>query len=390
MEAMDRAGREDPAGRAAGEDRGQDRTGGNRAAAIAGSAVRSLVALPPSPAPRFWIAVRAALSIGLPFGLLTLLGHEDIGLQTAAGAFVALFFAGAGAAERAKALPLVGAGLLACAGLGAAFSPWPWLLAVGLVGVAVGASALSFAFRVGPPGPVFFVLSYGLSANVTGVVDGERITDPWVFLAAVTAGSLCSYLLALTPLLRRAERVRPARRLRELLPGPWVGVGERELILRIAIVAVVGALVSALLLDPHRAYWTVSAGVAVVGLTPSRGVALTRGLHRTVGTLLGAVLAVALAPLSTIPLALVVLLMLLQFAIEFVVVRNYALALIFITPLVLLITAAATGSVDVVGAAWERVLDTAVGSALAILTGILHRPASAQPDRSAASPTVSQ
>lgn len=350
-----------------------------RAASATGTAVRSLVALPPGPAPRFWIAVRAALSIGAPFGLLTLLGHEGIGLQTAAGAFVALFFANAGAAERAKALPLVGAGLLGCAALGVALSPWPWALAAGLVVVAVGASALSFAFRVGPPGPVFFVLSYGLSANVTGVIDGERINDPGVFLLAVGAGALASYLFALLPLLRRAERRRSVRPLRELLPGPWLGAGEQQLILRIAVVTVLAVLVSLLLLDPHRAYWTVSAGVAVVGLTPSRGIALTRGLHRTVGTLLGAVLAVALAPLGAVPLLLVLLLTLLQFGIELVVVRNYALALVFITPLVLLITAAATGTTDVTGAAWERVLDTAAGSALAILSGLLHRPVRSGP-----------
>ncbi|WP_449282793.1 FUSC family protein [Leucobacter sp.] len=337
--------------------------------------MRSLFALPPSPAPRRWIATRAALSIGVPFGVLTLLGHEDIGLQAAAGAFVALFFAGAGAAERAKALPVVGGVLLACAALGVVFSPWPWLLAAGIVAVTVCTSALAFAFRLGPPGPVFFVLSYGLSANITAVVDGARLTSPWTFLAAMACGSLFSYLVALTPLLRRAERARPVRPLRELLPGPWLGAGERELVLRIAVVAVLGTLATMLLLDPHRAYWTVSAGVAVIGLTPSRGFAIGRGLHRTVGTLLGAALAVALAPLSAIPLLLVVLLMLLQFGIELVVVRNYALALVFITPLVLLITAAATGTADVSLAAWERVVDTAVGSALAVITGLIHRRA---------------
>jgi uncharacterized membrane protein YccC len=239
--------------------------------------------------------------------------------------------------------------------------------------VAVVASACCFAYRVGPPGPVFLVLSYGLAANITGVVDGERITGPLPFLAAVAGGSLFSYLVALAPLLLRSERRRPARTLRQLMPGPWLGPGERRLILRIAVVSALGALVSMVLLDPHRAYWTVSAGVAVVGLTPSRGYSLGRGLHRTVGTLLGAGLAVALAPVAANPLLLVALLMLLQFGIELVVVRNYALALVFITPLVLLITAAATGTVDVVGAAWERLLDTMVGSALAILTALLHR-----------------
>lgn len=333
----------------------------------------SLLTLPPGPAPRFWIAVRAAVSIGAPFGVLVLLGHEDIGLQTAAGAFVALFFASAGAVERAKALPVVGGALFVCSALGAVLSPWPWLLAAGLVAVAVVASACCFAYRVGPPGPVFLVLSYGLAASITGVVDGERITDPLSFLAAVAGGSLFSYLVALAPLLLRSERRRPARTLRQLMPGPWLGPGERRLILRIAVVSALGALVSMVLLDPHRAYWTVSAGVAVVGLTPSRGYSLGRGLHRTVGTLLGAGLAVALAPVAANPLLLVALLMLLQFGIELVVVRNYALALVFITPLVLLITAAATGTVDVAGAAWERLLDTMVGSALAILTGLLHR-----------------
>jgi hypothetical protein len=345
----------------------------DRGTRAGGTVLRSLFALPPGLAPRRWIATRAALSIGVPFGALTLLGHEGIGLQAAAGAFVALFFASAGAAERAKALPIVGAALLACAALGVALSPWPWLLAAGLVAVAVCSSALAFAFRVGPPGPVFFVLSYGLSANITAVVDGSRITDPWTFLAAITGGALFSYLVALTPLLRRAERSRPVRPLRELLPGPWLGAGERELILRIAVVAVLGTLATVALLDPHRAYWTVSAGVAVIGLTPSRGSSVVRGLHRTVGTLLGAALAVALAPLSTIPLLLVALLMLLQFGIELVVVRNYALALVFITPLVLLITAAATGTADVTGAAWERVIDTAIGSVLAVVTGLVHR-----------------
>lgn len=344
-----------------------------RGARTAGTALRSLFSLPPNPEPRGWIAVRAGLSIGVPFGALTLLGYERIGLQTSVGAFLALFFAGAAAAERARALPFVGVALLACAGLGAALAPWPWLLTTGLVAVAVCTSAASFAFRVGPPGPVFFVLSYGLAANVTAVVDGRRLNDPLVFLAAVACGLVASYLIALAPLLRSRERRRPVQPLSEVLPLRALGAGERELVLRIAIIAVLGCVVSLALLDTHRAYWTVGTGIAVVGLTPSRGTSVVRGLHRTVGTLIGAALAVAIAPVSAIPLLAVGVLMLLQFAIELVVVRNYALALVFITPLVLLITAMATGADDVMAVAWERVLDTAVGSALAVLTAFLHR-----------------
>lgn len=336
-------------------------------------AVRSLVQLPPGPGPRLAIAVRAAVSIAVPFGVLTLLGHEGIGLQTAAGAFVALFAAGAAAGERAKVLPIVGAALLACAALGTILTPWPWLLTAGLVVVAVGSAALAFAYRLGPPGPVFFVLIFGLAANITGVVDGERITPPSTFLCALAGGMVFSYLVALTPLVRRSERERPVRPLREVLPGPWLGRGEQQLVLRIALVAVLGAAISVWLLDPHRAYWTVSAGVAVVGLSAVRLHSFGRGLHRTVGTVLGAAVYLAIAPLAQVPIALVLLFPLLQFMIEIVVVRNYALALVFITPLVLLLTSAATGNADLFGTAGERVLDTLIGSLIAMLTGFVHR-----------------
>lgn len=341
-------------------------------------AVRSLFQMPAGPGPRLWIAIRAALSIGTPFAVLTLLGHEGIGLQTAAGAFVALYAAGFAAAERAKVLPFVGALLLACSALGAALAPSPLWLSVGLVVVAGVTATLAFAFRLGPPGPVFFVLSYGLAANITGVVDGQRLNSPLVLLAALAGGALFSYLLALAPLLRASERAKPVRPLRELLPGPWLGAGEGQLILRILIVAVIGTVVTVLWIDPHRAYWTVSTGIAVIGLSAVRRHSLGRGLHRTAGTLVGAALYLALAGLGAFPLVLALLLTLLQFTIELVVVRNYALALVFITPLVLLISGAATGGANLMGTAGERVLDTVIGTAIAVATALIHRSASAR------------
>lgn len=335
---------------------------------------RSLLALPPAPGPRHAVAVRAALSMGVPFALLTLLGNEALGLQAAAGAFLALFAAGMPAKDRAKVLPVAASGLLLSAVLGIALAPWPLFFAVGLIGVAVAMSAFAFAFSLGPPGPVFFVLLYGLSGNVTVVVDGHRANAPGVFLLAVCGGMVCSYLFALAPLLRRDARRVPSRPLRDLLPGPWMGRGEIELVARITIVAVLGTAVSVVVLDPHRAYWTVAAGVAVVGLSAVRRVSLGRGLHRTVGTLLGALVFLAVAPLGEYACALVVLLPALQFMIEHVVVRNYALALVFITPLVLFITEAAVPGANVEVTAWVRVVDTATGSLIAMLTVPMHRP----------------
>lgn len=335
-------------------------------------ALRSLFVLSPGPpGPRHWIATRAALSMGIPLAVLTLVGRPDLGLMAGTGAFLALFVAGAAAAERARVLPVIGAALFACAALGTWLAPSPWLTAAGLVAVAVGGSALSFGFRVGPPGPVFLVLMYGLSGMITTVRDGARVTEPWVFLATLAGGLVFSYVLALLPLAIPAERARPTRPLRELLPGPWLGAGEQWLVVRIALVAALGAVLSMLWVDPERAYWTVSTGVAVVGLSTVPNHSFARGVHRTIGTLVGAAAYLALAPLAKLPWVFVLLLPLLQFTIEFVVVRNYALALVFITPLVLLIAGAAIGDANQLSTAAERFVDTAVGSALAMASGVL-------------------
>ena len=99
---------------------------------------------------------------------------------------------------------------------------------------------------------------------------------------------------------------------------------------------------------------------------------VTRGLHRMIGTILGAAVYLLLAPLPLSALWLALLLGVLQFTIELVVARNYALALVFITPLVLLLTGAATGEVDSIAVATERVIDTLAGAALGALSGLLH------------------
>ncbi len=342
---------------------------------IARDALRSLVQLPEHGASRLGVATRASLSIAVPLGVCTALGQQHIGLQTAAGAFTALYAAQNTARERAKILPFVALAFWLSALLGVLLTPWTSAYLVGLVAIAGVASALCFSFRLGPPGPVFFVLVYGLASNVTQVTDEGRANDPLIFLVATAGGAAFAYLLAILPLALPSARALPARPLSELLPGPWFGADEQLLTARIVVASTVGALISFFWLDPSHAYWTVCACVAVVGLAGGRTLSVTRGLHRTVGTLLGAALYMLVAPLGSHPWVLLVLLAALQFIIEFVVVRNYALALIFVTPLVLLVTAAvgASASSDPSATALERVADTVVGAALAVATGLMHR-----------------
>jgi hypothetical protein len=327
----------------------------------------SLFAFAPSRGPRWPLALQAALGIGAPIAVMTLLGQPALGYVAASGAFTVLYLGSAPAVDRARVLPLVAAGLLLSAVFGVLVAGNAWLVSAGVVIVAVASAALAFGFRLGPPGPLFFVLVFGLSAHV---VDVSAIT-PVVYFAALTAGCAFSYLVAMAPLLLRRTRTTPSRPVRDLLPGPSLGADSRILVLRVGIVAVVGVLLG-LVIDPARTYWIVGSAVAVIGVAAARKAAVQRGLHRMLGTVVGAGVYAVLALLHPSGVWLALLLAALQFTIELVVVRHYALALVFITPLVLLLTGAATGDIGSMDVAGERIVDTVVGAALGAASGLLH------------------
>ncbi|WP_296665723.1 FUSC family protein [Demequina sp.] len=355
-----------------------DRPRGARRRALAGGAgraVSSLAVVRPAPGPRWPIGLQAAISVAVPVAVGGLTGHDQAGLLAASGAFTCLYVGGRRSVERVKVLPFIALALTLCAAAGTAAGPSPWIAGAGLVVITMLAAAAAYGFSLGPPGPLFAVLVYGLSAHVSGLADGHRLVPAGTVVGAVAAGCAFSCVVAASALILPSHRRGPVPTVREMLPGPRWDTEARELLARTAVVAIVGTAVSMAVVDPTRAYWTVSAGVAVIGARPGRGAAASRGLHRIVGTLVGAGLYLALASWVELPtLALALVLAALQFAVELVVVRHYALALAFITPLVLFITGAATGSPPSIEVVGERVLDTVVGGTLGALTGLLHRP----------------
>ncbi|MDQ4215842.1 FUSC family protein [Microbacterium capsulatum] len=337
--------------------------------------VRSHFLLAPAGVPRWPIALQAALSMFLPLALFTLLGQPGAGMMAASGAFTAIYLVGVTPALRIRLLPVIGLAILACAGIGALLAPFPVSAAIGLVVIAILAAALHYGFRLGPPGPVFFVLVYGLSTHLTGLVGGHRLVDPLVFLGALAAGVVIAYAVAVAAFLIRRMRGRgTSGGATQIARIPRLDRDARALLLRVALVAVVGTLLSMLFVDPQRAYWTVCAGLAVIGVNVGRRVAFIRGSQRFVGTVVGAGLFALLAFIPIPVLVLPFLLGGLQFAIEIFVVRNYALALVFITPLVLFIisSAAGPGGGLPLGLILERVVDTLIGAVLGAASGLVH------------------
>ena len=89
-------------------------------------------------------------------------------------------------------------------------------------------------------------------------------------------------------------------------------------------------------LNLGRPDWAVLTVTVLLHQGPDRVHGTYRGMHRIGGTAVGLVLFTALYAIEPRSWALVVTLMVLQFAIETFVARNYGLAVVFITPLALL------------------------------------------------------
>jgi uncharacterized membrane protein YccC len=203
-------------------------------------------------------------------------------------------------------------------------------------------SSLLFASVLNAPRPVVPALTAiadqarGLAAEAINTHDQSERTDP-NHVPLGHQGALASL----------RESLRPWAP--PLLVAARVGVAT----------AIAGAIGAALGLE--RAYWAMAAAVLILhqGLDWVRS--LQRGVERMSGTLVGLVLAGLILAFHPQGLWLVLTLVALQFTIEMTVMRNYALAVVFITAAALTIGAGGHPVPDVGHLLWVRGVDTFIG-----------------------------
>ena len=330
-------------------------------------ALAALVRPSPSP-PRLGISVQAGVAMLLTVGLPALAGRTDLGLLASTGALSALYLSARSRRERLRRLPLVQLGLLASIALGALTRGNPVAAPLVLVLVGIGAVVLVTGTAVGPPGALFPVLGAGVAARLTGPrAAGGAGLDPLLVIGCAVGGAVLAYLIVAAPLVvpavRRSDRTRPIDPVRFALDPAG-----RTVVVWVSVAVVLAALLAAVL-GIDRGYWVVVAVVSVLQGGRGRRVTTVRAVHRAGGTLVGAVLFVLIATVIGLPaqgLALAVVLALLQFGAEMVIVAHYGAGLLFVTPLALLIAEAGSAG-DPWTIAGTRVLDTAIGCAIALV-----------------------
>jgi hypothetical protein len=314
---------------------------------------------------RWSVGLQAGLAVGVPMVALTLAGHEAEGLIASMGAFTALYYATMRRVDRVKVLPLVGAGFVLAATIGVLASSHVWWTVLALNVVAVVATLLAFAIRLGPPGPMMFVLVAGVTNGMAAA--GAGGPDRWRLPALVAIGALGAYLVVIAPLALPAQRRRegataPLTRLMQLTRLDRVSA----IIAARVITAVAIASVLAVPLGIGHAYWLIMVAGVVLQVRHSLRFTTTRGAHRVLGTVAGVAVFGLFALLGPSGLALAVLIAVLQAVVEIVIGRHYGLGLVFITPLSLLIATSshASSTVSVVS---DRVVDTLLGALLALI-----------------------
>jgi uncharacterized membrane protein YccC len=140
----------------------------------------------------------------------------------------------------------------------------------------------------------------------------------------------------------------------------WSGQSTR-IAMRVGAAALIAGSVG-VLIGLERSYWAAAAAVLILhqGLNWVR--AMQRGLDRTFGTILGLIVAAVLSWLHPHGLALVGCIAVLQFAGQLFVVSNHAFAVLFFTPMALLMATAVSASTSNVSQLLvARGLDTMIG-----------------------------
>jgi hypothetical protein len=328
--------------------------------------IRDLFTFRESPV-RWPIAVAAGLAIGIPIAGLTLLGHPNYGLIASTGGFTALYLSNRTRRERAVLLPFIALGIVAACAIGVAVASSIVLSLVALFVLTVVGSIILLGFGAGPPGGLFFMLIAGASIRLVAppALGGVGLHGGLV-IGLVALGAGIAYVIVVVPLLFPAVRRRDleAHRVRQRLRFDPSG-DIRVIVIRLAIASAIAVAVSSPL-GVRRTYWVLLTVIAI--LQNGRRLRLTalRGIHRVLGTLVGLGLFALVLLWGPKGLLLAMLLAMLQFVVELVVIRNYGLALIFITPLAL--TIAAQGDPGDVGTVVStRVVDTLLGAAIAML-----------------------
>jgi Fusaric acid resistance protein-like len=341
--------------------------------------VGRLVTVRPLPPGTGWEPVRVGFSVLVPLLFLVAIDHVEWTLYATFGAFTSLYGRKRVDLPRAVRQGAAGLGMVVVVVLGvvvATSSAREWLAIPIAAVIAVVASYVSALHQLIPSGSLFQVFGFAAVASVPA-----EASDLVPAVVVVSMSALFAVLVGgLDALVRRARHTAahlPDEPIGGATSGLWLYAVQSGL-----GVAIAGAVATTS--GVGRPYWAMVAAVVPL-MAHDFGSQVVRGLHRVIGTFIGLGVAWLLLELDLPAAAVVAVVAALQLATELLVARNYALALVCITPLALLIVHLAAPVVPIKDLLGDRGLETVIGVTIGLLVGYATKPRRAAGSGSATS-----
>lgn len=314
------------------------------------------------------VALRACVSVAVPLLLLWSVGHLDWSIYAAFGAFTSLYGRNHVHVSRAQMQLTLAAVLTAACTLGVLVGlseHRAWIAVPVAALVASVASLLSDAQAWHPPGPLFPIFAFTACASIP-----SSPGDLGIAAAVAAASALFSVLVGNAHAFWQGWR-RPERAGRTSLRcGSYAEVARRHVARNALGVLLAGTIATASGIG--HPYWAMVSAVVPLA-SPQLSAGILRGVHRVLGTFAGLATAALLLSLDADGLWLIAMVVAMQAWAELWVGRNYAIALVGITPLALLmihlVSPAPTGEL-----LWDRGVETVIGVLVGVLVGLATRP----------------
>ncbi|MFC0358934.1 FUSC family protein [Kytococcus schroeteri] len=314
-------------------------------------------------------AVRIALSVAIPLVVLVAMGRQDLTIYASFGAFTSLYARHRPTRERLRDQLRAGSMFVTCILLGSlvAVSGAPgWVALAATAVVACVGSVLAAWWNLHPAGALFFMFATGAVSSM----GPEGVAPP--LLAVVVAAASATLSIVLGVLWRYVgEGPRdphgPSAPHERLTRAQLVGHGGRFL-----AASVLSGILGAASGMSH-AYWAQIASAAPIA-APTHRARLQRGVQRMIGTIGGVGITAFVLSMQLQTWHIVAFVVLFQWLAEMFIGRNYSVALLFVTPLALLMIQLShpTDSSDLLQA---RAVETVIGALVGMLVVYLWRTA---------------
>lgn len=317
-------------------------------------------------ASRPWhIALLAALCTGIPLLLGLYFENFHAGIIACLAGVVILYMPATALSHRMITLLTCCFGFMISLAVGICFSFNPIVSSIVFGLFSVSIHWISLFFKLKPPGSFFFILI----ASVAGGMPFDLHTIPEKMGLIGLGAILCCLLALIYSLLTKTPIQEPPYN-----PATWVTTKSKYANFVEALIIGIFMFIASFvgyLLKLQNPYWIPISCAAIM-----QGASLyhvwQKTIHRIVGTFIGLGLSWLLLSVTKTPLAICLSIIVLQFIIEILVVKHYALAAIFITPMTILLAEAGNPLLDNPNMLISsRFLDIVLGSFIGAIGGWL-------------------